>query len=100
MRFPLRCTAWAFPPTLTPLQPQIQTLAKIELDDIHPRWKEKVEGTIPLTRCLWRKVHDFIEGYPEQGVFTRHQDVGYLLAYAASGAPMAIAAEVPLAPTR
>lgn len=73
---------------------QIQTHAKIELENIHPKWKEKVEGTIPLTRCLWRKVHEFMEGYPEQGVFTRHQDVGYLLAFAATGAPMAIASEV------
>jgi hypothetical protein len=44
---------------------------------------------------MWRKVHSFIEGYPEQGVFTRHQDVGYLLAYAATNAPMAVVSEVP-----
>jgi hypothetical protein len=73
---------------------QIQTKAKIDIDPIHPRWKEKVEGTIPHTRALWRKAHDFVEGYPEQGVFTRHQDVGYLLAFAASNAPMAVVSEV------
>jgi len=70
----------------------------VEIDPIHPRWKEKVEGTIPLTRAIWRKVHNFIEGYPEQGVFTRHQDVGYLLAYAATNAPMAVVSEVPHIP--
>lgn len=66
----------------------------MEIDNIHPRWKEKVEGTIPHTRALWRKVHYFIEGYPEQGVFTRHQDVGYLLAFTATNAPLAVLSEV------
>ncbi len=68
---------------------QIQTQAKVDLEDLHPEWKTKIEGTIPMTRCLWRKFHDFIEGFPEQAVFTRHQDVGYLFSIGAVNPAMA-----------
>ena len=34
-----------------------------------------------------RKVHELIEGFPEQGIFTRHQDVGYLHSFSASRIP-------------
>ena len=47
---------------------------------MHPVWKRRVEATIPLTKCVKRGLHDFVEGFPEQGVFTRHQDIGYLQA--------------------
>lgn len=65
----------------------VQTQAEVEVPNIHPDWKRRVEGTIPLTKCIKRKVHEFIEGFPEQGVFTRHQDIGYLQALSGMKVP-------------
>ncbi|KAL6051578.1 Glucosyl transferase [Balamuthia mandrillaris] len=57
----------------------VQTQAHIELPGLHPEWKPRIESTLPHNRCILRKLHEFVEGFPEQGVFNRHNDVGYIV---------------------
>lgn len=38
-------------------------------DDIHPYWKKKIEGSLPLNLCVKRECHVFVEGFPEDEIY-------------------------------
>ncbi|KAL6066145.1 Glycosyltransferase [Balamuthia mandrillaris] len=65
---------------------QAQTGVNVELDGIHPTWKQIIENTIPHNRCLYRTFHEFVEGFPEQPFFSQLEDVAY--SYFISAAPL------------
>ncbi|KAL6066128.1 Glycosyl transferase [Balamuthia mandrillaris] len=55
-----------------------ETGVNVELANIHPDWKERIRATIPQNKCLYRNFHDFVEGFPEQEVYRRYDDYGYV----------------------
>ncbi|KAL6075493.1 putative teichuronic acid biosynthesis glycosyltransferase TuaG, variant 2 [Balamuthia mandrillaris] len=48
------------------------------LKGIVPEWKQQIESMIPHNRCLFRKLFEFVEGFPEQAVFAKHEDMAFL----------------------
>ncbi|KAL6050817.1 Poly-beta-1,6-N-acetyl-D-glucosamine synthase [Balamuthia mandrillaris] len=54
------------------------TRVKVMLKGIAPEWKQQIESMIPHNRCLFRKLFEFVEGFPEQAVFAKHEDMAFL----------------------
>ncbi|KAL6075492.1 putative teichuronic acid biosynthesis glycosyltransferase TuaG [Balamuthia mandrillaris] len=54
------------------------TRVKVMLKGIVPEWKQQIESMIPHNRCLFRKLFEFVEGFPEQAVFAKHEDMAFL----------------------
>ncbi|KAL6066129.1 Glycosyltransferase family 2 protein [Balamuthia mandrillaris] len=67
------------------IYPMAETNVNIELEGIPLRRQRKIIGTIPQNKCMFRKYHEFVEGFPEQIVFREYEDAGWVKAMAALG---------------
>jgi glycosyltransferase involved in cell wall biosynthesis len=43
-------------------------------DPVHPDWKERIENSLVINLCVRRSCHDFIGGFPDYHLVTRHSD--------------------------
>ncbi|WP_019503038.1 glycosyltransferase [Pseudanabaena sp. PCC 6802] len=51
-------------------------------DKIHPQWTKAIRNSIPLNLCVRRECHEFIEGFPEDEIYTKvgTEDLTYQVA--------------------
>ncbi|KAL6059788.1 N-acetylgalactosaminyl-diphosphoundecaprenol glucuronosyltransferase [Balamuthia mandrillaris] len=61
----------------------VSTGVHIELDGIPAERHQQITECLPQNKCLFRNYHDFVEGFPEQMVFYKYNDIGYLKALGA-----------------
>lgn len=68
--------------SLPPIDSSIGILkTKIRLQDqIHPHWKDAIANSIPSNLVLRRACHEFVEGFPEHGIYRQvgREDTAYM----------------------
>ncbi|KAL6068153.1 Tetratricopeptide repeat protein [Balamuthia mandrillaris] len=61
----------------------VSTGVHFELEGIPAERQQQIMACLPQNKCLFRNYHDFVEGFPEQMVFYKYNDIGYVKALGA-----------------